>query len=186
MLQIGNVKEFGKAHGFKKHSNFRLHYIVFEQKSPSGDPGFSAAGLELGFFSWSETIDGARTQLSEIYRHYLEKEDLSTDDIFYSLSNPNSDHLWGYYRQLSFAFGEPTMPSQKEKINREEIIEAQSRKIAEQEKALQEKDQIIANVSGDLAEVSEELMFEKITTDGLRKQLILIGSSQLANETASR
>ncbi|PJE03038.1 MAG: hypothetical protein CK427_06190 [Leptospira sp.] len=115
MIQLRDIIEIGKVTGFTNHNNFELHYLVYESDGPSGAPGFSVAGLELGFFAWSNSRQDAKNKLFEIYSNYLSSNEIDFSTILYQLGESGMEEWWGLYRQITYIFGNAEA-EEKEKV----------------------------------------------------------------------
>ena len=54
--EIGKIKWMGKYYmdtGYSETPEVKLHYLIFSDKGPNGQVGFTGLTLELGLFLWS-------------------------------------------------------------------------------------------------------------------------------------
>ena len=66
---IGEVVYIGKFYMDTHHSGtpeVKLHFLIFKQTAPSGEPGYAGVTLELGLFTWSKDPEGAKQSLVTI------------------------------------------------------------------------------------------------------------------------
>jgi hypothetical protein len=122
MIQLRDIIEIGKVSGFEKINNFVLHYMVYESKGPDGSPGFSIAGLELGFFSWAKTKEKAKNELFNLHSTYLLNDEVDEASLFYQLGEDRMSEWWALYRKVVFLFGDVSikyknMLEQKDHLN---------------------------------------------------------------------
>ncbi|GBF52091.1 hypothetical protein LPTSP4_36290 [Leptospira ryugenii] len=113
MLSIQNIVQFGKAYGFANYEKFRLHYLVASTRTPDGQDGYLAYGLELGLTAFGKDPDSARNDLRAIAREFLSKEERTHEEVFYLLSNTIGEKYWALYRQVCFLFGDPDFEKNK-------------------------------------------------------------------------
>ena len=120
-----------------------LHYLLYEEESPLGEPGFTGLCMDLGVFSWARSADEAHEQLNQSIFDYMVKQAKSKSgmlDLFNQLADPFFEAHWGCYRQLTFLCGDPN-------------------------------DEYIEELGSDLREMKEELMEIRVDHDGLKKEL---------------
>ncbi|EMK02916.1 hypothetical protein LEP1GSC166_1853 [Leptospira kirschneri] len=108
MVEIGKVTVFGKTWRKINSHSLKIHYIIYEQKGPQGEPGFHAVGLELSVFGWGSTEEQAKELLFASIDLYLKK--LGNEEreiVFELLGDTTAEKYWAIYRQLLYLFGDP-------------------------------------------------------------------------------
>lgn len=167
-LAIGKFTTFGTTRALP---GGKSHFLICEDKGPSGENGFVSVSLEYAQMAWDKSEEVSLEKLIHQVKDYLGEMGKTREGrlaIFTLIGQNEMGAYWGIYRQLTKLYGDPE-EAYKSGLEYELQQEQQAhQKTSAQMKEIKEKHK---EIQGQHLEIQEDIMSLKVDMDSLKQKI---------------
>lgn len=168
MIGFDSIEKFGKGYREFRNREIPLHYLLYHERGPGGEPGFGITVLDLGLFAWGPTEGDARAAIEAHIDDFLGNSDTSMDSIDNILASTGMEKFWALYRRLALYYGNPD-PTKRRLSTTIEELQTLQRENQELRAAV---DVILPKLLEDQREQAEQITEIRVTLDGIQSMFV--------------